>query len=99
MSRSSALDILIIAYPEIPINRKYFSVFAAAIKFHFLTQSQVAPIPSFFISLPVTICQKSEECSPLIPSLPPIRSLLAGLIAGIINSAAANSNLMVSWQN
>lgn len=107
VSRPSAPDIIIIACPEIPINRKYFTVYAAAIKFHFLTQSQVAPVPSFFIALPVTICQSLRN-APLASLAPhPISSdkKFAGqaglrLIAGIINhSAAANSNLMVSWQN
>ena len=36
---SSALDIIIIACPQIPINRKYFTVYVVVIKFQFLTQS------------------------------------------------------------
>ena len=51
MSRSSTLDIIIIACRQIPINRKCFSVRAAVIKFHFLTQSQVAA-SRHFLSAP-----------------------------------------------
>ena len=39
VSRPNAPDIIIIACPQIPINRKYFTVYVVVIKFHFLTQS------------------------------------------------------------